>query len=128
MEKKKGRSSGFTGRPPEKEGEVIPALLVREAQAAFRRISVLEQELKKVKADYAPAEGKIIEARLRGISLQLGSPAFKVVETSRRVPRWKEMFILRLGLAEADRVIYETMPTMTRHLDFDVVGGYSPPW
>ena len=88
--------------------------------ATLRRLMAECEHVKKVH-DEAKAHMDELETRLlaqldAGGTVARGPLSLTVSSFARRVPRWKEVFIDRLGHAEAEKVTQSTPETRYRHL------------
>lgn len=90
-------------------GKIEEFLSLKASQQA------LKERLQQVEAALGTAESEIMHAIDAGADSPIGYD-LAITETARRYPAWKQHFIDHVGKAEADIVLQETAPTITRRL------------
>jgi hypothetical protein len=75
----------------------------------------LERRLEAIKMDRKSLETSVIERLEFGSSTPRGFQAdIRTIE--RRYPHWRELFIERHGVAEAEKILGETIPSISKRL------------
>lgn len=99
-----------------KQSDLRSILDLRDSlRAAEERAAALAKEVR-------AREAAAISALVRGARVEPGRLSAAVAESTRRVVRWKEAFVLRLGEAEAQSVLESTPPTIYRSLEISGEG------
>lgn len=90
-------------------GKIQEILSLRESRKALQeRLQCIERSLDTIETD-------VIEALDAGAISPPGT-ALSILEHERRYPAWKQHFIDYAGKHEADIILEETVPTVTRKL------------
>ncbi len=82
-----------------------------------QKVAELEKALETEKAVLRAAEDQVIAALDEGTHIANGQRTASVKTTSRRVVRWKEEFVVRLGKPLADKLTAEAEPTVYKKLE-----------
>lgn len=75
----------------------------------------IERRLEATKADRRLLEASLIERIECGVSLPIGFDA-QIKTTERRYPHWREIFIERHGVAQAEALLSATQPSISKRL------------
>ena len=82
-----------------------------------QQVKELEKALETEKAVLRAAEDQVVAALDEGTHVANGQRTASVKTTTRRVVRWKEEFVVRLGKPLADRLTEEVEPTLYKKLE-----------